>query len=208
MGRVGARELACGPMSSSTTDVRRATTAGSEPVVAPEQSDGATPVARPPGRALRVGGHSYPLVLPKIRDPRLHVAAVVITIHTLGQVGLHFQVSVPQILAAVLTTAIIGVAVSFRATRTIVWPASAMLTGSGVALILRPDHAARRPLVHPQVVRVRRRRGLLAADEARHPVPRRPVVQPVQRRTGRRLPRPRRHPRSHSTSGGLRSTGG
>ena len=94
-------------------------------------------MARPPGRALRVGGHSYPLVLPKIRDPRLHVAAVVITIHTLGQVGLHFQVSVPQILAAVLTTAIIGVAVSFRATRTIVWPASAMLTGSGVALILR-----------------------------------------------------------------------
>jgi hypothetical protein len=95
------------------------------------------PAAAATGRSLRLGGRSYPVILPKLRDPRLHVAAVVITIHTLGQVGLHFQVSVPQILSAVLTTAIIGVAITFRATRTIVWPASAMLTGSGVALILR-----------------------------------------------------------------------
>jgi hypothetical protein len=95
------------------------------------------PASAAAGRSIRIGGRSYPLILPKLRDPRLHVAAVVITIHTLGQVGLHFQVSVPQILSAVLTTAIIGVAVTFRATRSIVWPASAMLTGSGVALILR-----------------------------------------------------------------------
>jgi len=77
------------------------------------------------------------VILPKVRDPRLHVAAVVITIHVLGQVGLHFRVSVPQILAAILTTAILGVAQSLRTTKSFVWPASAMLTGSGVALILR-----------------------------------------------------------------------
>jgi hypothetical protein len=88
-------------------------------------------------RTLSVRGRTYPVVLPKLRDPRLHVAAVTITLHVLGQVGLHFQVSVPQILAAVLTCAIIDVAVSFRQTRSLVWPASAMLTGSGVALILR-----------------------------------------------------------------------
>ena len=88
-------------------------------------------------RTLRLGARSYPVILPKIRDPRLHVASVVITIHVLGQVGLHFRVSVPQILAAILTTAIIGVAISFRETRAFVWPASAMLTGSGIALILR-----------------------------------------------------------------------
>ena len=56
-------------------------------------------------RTLTLGGSAYPLVLPTIRDPRLHVAAVIITIHVLGQVGLHFRVSVPQILAAILTTA-------------------------------------------------------------------------------------------------------
>jgi Na+-translocating ferredoxin:NAD+ oxidoreductase RnfD subunit len=89
------------------------------------------------GRTLAFGGTSYPLILPSIRDPRLHVAAVIITIHVLGQVGLGFAVSVPQILAAILTCAVIEVALTFRQTRSFVWPASAMLTGSGVALILR-----------------------------------------------------------------------
>jgi Na+-translocating ferredoxin:NAD+ oxidoreductase RnfD subunit len=88
-------------------------------------------------RALTFGETSYPLILPNIRDPRLHVASVIITIHVLGQVGLHFNVSIPQILAAILTSAIIEVALTFRASKTFVWPASAMLTGSGVALILR-----------------------------------------------------------------------
>jgi Na+-translocating ferredoxin:NAD+ oxidoreductase RnfD subunit len=88
-------------------------------------------------RTLTFGGVSYPLVLPTIRDPRLHVASVIITIHVLGQVGLHFRVSVPQILAAILTCVVLEVAITFRQTRAFVWPASAMLTGSGVALILR-----------------------------------------------------------------------
>ena len=88
-------------------------------------------------RSLTLGGQAYPLVLPNIRDPRLHVAAVIITVHVLGQVGLHFRVSVPQILAAILTCFVIEVAITFYQTRSFVWPASAMLTGSGVALILR-----------------------------------------------------------------------
>ena len=88
-------------------------------------------------RSLTVGATSYPLILPNIRDPRLHVAAVVISIHVLGQVALHFRVSIPQILAAILTCAVIEIALTFRQARAFVWPASAMLTGSGVALILR-----------------------------------------------------------------------
>jgi Na+-translocating ferredoxin:NAD+ oxidoreductase RnfD subunit len=88
-------------------------------------------------RSLTLGTNSYPLTLPNIRDARLQVAAVIITIHVLGQTKLHFQVSVPQILAAIFTCAVIEVAMTFRATRSFVWPASAMLTGSGVALILR-----------------------------------------------------------------------
>ena len=88
-------------------------------------------------RTLTFGDDTYPLILPNIRDPRLHVASVIITIHILGQTVLAFRVSVPQILAAILTCAIIEVALTFRTTRSFVWPASAMLTGSGVALILR-----------------------------------------------------------------------
>jgi Na+-translocating ferredoxin:NAD+ oxidoreductase RnfD subunit len=88
-------------------------------------------------RTLTLRGTAYPLVLPNIRDPRLHVASVIITIHVLGQVGLDFRVSVPQILAAILACFVLEVALTFRSTRMLVWPASAMLTGSGVALILR-----------------------------------------------------------------------
>jgi Na+-translocating ferredoxin:NAD+ oxidoreductase RnfD subunit len=88
-------------------------------------------------RTLTLGSGTYPVVLPNIRDPRLHVAAVIITIHVLGQVALGFVVSIPQILAAIITCAVIEIVLTFRQTRSIVWPASAMLTGSGVALILR-----------------------------------------------------------------------
>ncbi len=88
-------------------------------------------------RSLRLGSTEYPLVLPKIGDPRLHLASVIITIHVLGQTTLGFRVSVPQILTAILTCALIEVVWTFRVSKQIVWPASAMLTGSGVALILR-----------------------------------------------------------------------
>src|SRR5262245_16008281 len=88
-------------------------------------------------RALTLGGRAYPVTLPNVRDPRLQVAAVIVTIHVLGQTSLGFHVSVPQILAAILTCAVIEVVLTFHRRREIVWPASAMLTGSGVALILR-----------------------------------------------------------------------
>ena len=95
------------------------------------------PVSPMTARTLTLRGDTYPLVLPTLRDPRLHVAAVIITIHVLGQVTLGFRVSVPQILAAIVTCAVIEVAITFRQAKAFVWPASAMLTGSGVALILR-----------------------------------------------------------------------
>jgi Na+-translocating ferredoxin:NAD+ oxidoreductase RnfD subunit len=88
-------------------------------------------------RAITIRGTSYPVILPRLSDSRLHVAAVTLSVHALGQIGLHFRLSVPQILAAILTAAIIEVALTFRSSRKFVWPASAMLTASGVALILR-----------------------------------------------------------------------
>jgi Na+-translocating ferredoxin:NAD+ oxidoreductase RnfD subunit len=88
-------------------------------------------------RTISLRGSEYPLILPSIRDPRLHVAGVILSVHALGQLGLHFQVSVPQILAAILTCAVLEVSITFVQHRAFIWPASAMLTGSGVALILR-----------------------------------------------------------------------
>ncbi|MGQ0850023.1 MAG: hypothetical protein ACT4OP_13115 [Actinomycetota bacterium] len=88
-------------------------------------------------RIIRIGRSQYPLVLPNVRDPRLHLAAVIITIHILGQTDLGFRVSVPQILSAIVTCALLEVVRTFISIRQVVWPASALLTGSGVALILR-----------------------------------------------------------------------
>ncbi len=103
-----------------------------------EQAPTPAPATRPrPTRAVRLGGVAYPIILPNARDPRLHVASVIITVHVLGQIGLGFWVSVPQILAAILASAILEVVITFRQSKAFVWPASAMLTGSGVALILR-----------------------------------------------------------------------
>jgi hypothetical protein len=73
-------------------------------------------------RALTLGARRYPVVLPSIRDPRLHVAACIISIHILGQVGLHFRVTIPQILAAILTCAVIEVALTLRSSGAFVWP--------------------------------------------------------------------------------------
>jgi hypothetical protein len=86
---------------------------------------------------IGIGGRRYPVVLPRWGDSRLHLAAVTISIHLLGQVALGFRVSVPQILMAIVTCAAIEAAVTLRRSGQLVWPASAMLTGSGVALILR-----------------------------------------------------------------------
>ncbi|HET9730277.1 MAG TPA: hypothetical protein VFR41_12680, partial [Acidimicrobiia bacterium] len=74
---------------------------------------------------------------PNLRDPRLHVAAVVMTVQVLGQTVLHFDISIAQILIALGTCAAIELTVTARRSRLIAWPASALLTGNGVAFVLR-----------------------------------------------------------------------
>ncbi len=84
-----------------------------------------------------MGGRTYPVVLPSLDDPRLHLAAVIVTLQVLGQAVLHFEVSVAQILVSVGACALIELAWGFRRERAVIWPASALLTGNGVAFILR-----------------------------------------------------------------------
>ncbi|MGH2936070.1 MAG: FG-GAP-like repeat-containing protein, partial [Gaiellaceae bacterium] len=87
--------------------------------------------------SLAIRGRPYPVVLPKVRDPRLHLAATITSLQVIGQVGFHFQVSIAQILLAVGTSAVLEIAIAARAQHVIMWPASAMLTGNGVAFVLR-----------------------------------------------------------------------
>jgi Na+-translocating ferredoxin:NAD+ oxidoreductase RnfD subunit len=79
----------------------------------------------------------YPVVLPSVRDPRLHLAAVIVSLQVLGQVAFDFQLSIAQILISLGVCAVLEVAIVFRQARVIMWPASALLTGNGVAFVLR-----------------------------------------------------------------------
>src|SRR5579872_125242 len=88
-------------------------------------------------RSLRIGRTRYPVILPSWKDPRLHVSATFVVLHALGQVEFHFQLSFPQIACSILTCALIEFVVTFWQRRVILWPASALLTGNGIAFILR-----------------------------------------------------------------------
>ena len=87
--------------------------------------------------AVAIRGTTYPIVLPKLRDPRLHLAATITSLQVIGQIGFHFRLSIAQILISLGTCAVLELAISFRTQRAILWPASAMLTGNGVAFVLR-----------------------------------------------------------------------
>jgi Na+-translocating ferredoxin:NAD+ oxidoreductase RnfD subunit len=87
--------------------------------------------------AVAIRGTTYPVVFPKLRDPRLHLAATITSLQVLGQVAFSFRLSISQILVALGTCAVLEIAITFRAKRVIMWPASALLTGNGVAFVLR-----------------------------------------------------------------------
>jgi Na+-translocating ferredoxin:NAD+ oxidoreductase RnfD subunit len=89
------------------------------------------------GRALTIRGSSYPVLLPTVRDPRLHLAAVIVSLQVLGQAAFDFRLSIAQILISVGTCAVLEVGIAVRRQHVLMWPASALLTGNGVAFILR-----------------------------------------------------------------------
>lgn len=102
-------------------------------ITAPADRRGAPAAAR----SVTVAGHTYPVLLPHRSDPRLHLAATIISLQVLGQVALEFELSIAQILVSLLTVAALELVIVFRRERVIAWPASAMLTGNGVAFVLR-----------------------------------------------------------------------
>src|SRR5690348_8798252 len=94
-------------------------------------------VPAPSGPIFVIRGRSYPVLLPKLGDPRLHLAVVIVSLQVIGQVGFHFELSIAQILLAIGTAAVLEIGIAMRQRHVILWPASAMLTGNGVAFVLR-----------------------------------------------------------------------
>src|SRR3984893_2662392 len=103
----------------------------------PLDSNGGPVPGGPRRMAVRIRGRDYPVVLPSIRDPRLHVAMVLLTLQVLGQTVLGFRLSIAQILVCLAAGALIEFVVAFFKDHAIVWPASGLLTGNSTAFILR-----------------------------------------------------------------------
>jgi Na+-translocating ferredoxin:NAD+ oxidoreductase RnfD subunit len=87
--------------------------------------------------SVTIRGREYPVLGPSFRDPRLHVAAVLLTLQVLGQTVLNFRLSIAQILICLATGAIIEFGYGFFKDKQILWPASGLLTGNSAAFILR-----------------------------------------------------------------------
>ncbi|HEX3290767.1 MAG TPA: FG-GAP-like repeat-containing protein [Gaiella sp.] len=94
-------------------------------------------IAAPARPSVRIRGTAYPVLLPTLRDPRLHLAGVIVTLQVLGQTAFDFQLSIAQILVSLATCAVLEVTIAFRRQKVLMWPASALLTGNGVAFVLR-----------------------------------------------------------------------
>jgi hypothetical protein len=86
---------------------------------------------------MRIGHTRYPVVLPRWQDPRLSVSAVVMSVLIIGIAALGFRVSIPQILASLITALVIDGVWTFRQTGKLIWPASGLNTATGIALIVR-----------------------------------------------------------------------
>jgi hypothetical protein len=91
------------------------------------------------GRTARLRGTTYRLQGPSIRDPRLHNSLALLVVHVCGQLQFGWELSISQILICYVTCAVIEVLVVARRSQVIAWPAGALLTGNGIALLLRAN---------------------------------------------------------------------
>ena len=154
---------------------------------------------------LRIRGTAYPVLLPTIRDPRLHLAAIIVTLQVLGQVAFDFQLSIAQILVSLadgrcprvrhhlLAAARAHVARECppHRQRRRVRPA-------------RARHRARRLVEHEGLVDLRRHVGSGAPVQVRDPRARQPRLQPVELRPRPLLPAARS--RARGSAGALVGT--
>ena len=147
------------------------------------------PVAGGQGRTVQVRGRSIRVVPPTVRDPRVHVAAVIVSVQVLGQVVIGFDVSVAQILLTIGVCVAIEIPMVLWERGAMSWPASALLDRQRHRPVAAHAwHRARRLVVVERVAGVRRRGGHCDDQQVRGASRRPASLQPVQPRVGRGVP--------------------
>ena len=77
----------------------------------------------------------YRIVAPKLKDPRVTLAAALTTWTLFGQTFLYFDIRLEQILLAVGTACVVDMLLAFLLLRQILVPISAYITGLSVAIL-------------------------------------------------------------------------
>ncbi|MGI8550479.1 MAG: hypothetical protein ACR2PL_06720 [Dehalococcoidia bacterium] len=77
-----------------------------------------------------------PIVYPRFADPRLVQIGILASFTVLGQVVLGFEVSWLQIGVAILSVCLLDLLLSYRRSGTVVLPASGLISGLSLALLL------------------------------------------------------------------------
>jgi hypothetical protein len=91
----------------------------------------------PSGRTIRWRGQSIPVIGPNRRDPRLHLALIIVAVLAIGTGLLDFRLSIPHIVVTVAVCGLTEAGYRLATTGVLMWPASAMQTATSTVLVLR-----------------------------------------------------------------------
>ena len=106
-------------------------------VIGIEHDSASMPPVPSPSRSIVVRGRVVPVQGPRLRDPRLHLALIIVSVITIGVGLLEFRLSIPHIVVTVAVCALVELAYRFLTTGALVWPASGMQTATSTVLVLR-----------------------------------------------------------------------
>lgn len=98
-------------------------------------STASVPVAD--GRSITIGRRTIPVRGPQLRDPRLHLSSVVLSVIVVGTALLQFRLSIPHIVITILVCGLVEATYLWLTTGTLTWPASGMQTGTSTVIVLR-----------------------------------------------------------------------
>jgi hypothetical protein len=97
----------------------------------------ATVAVDPSPLTITIGGRTVPVVGPNARDPRLHLALVIVSVIVIGTTLIGFRLSIPQIVITVSVCAAVEVTHRLLTTGVLAWPASGMQTATSTVLVMR-----------------------------------------------------------------------
>src|SRR3989304_5929304 len=84
-------------------------------------------------------GEPYPVILPSVRDPRLHFAAIIWGLQIMGQVWLRFETTPALIISTIFVAAIFEIYLFAETQKVIQFPSSAMQAANSLTWFVKTN---------------------------------------------------------------------